>query len=129
MASNPDDIPIYLHNGVVVFTKKPTDRGKLGNFLKANIRDGNFLEKTEFHILCGFHTNKNGEPSKSDRDLFLQFSDMREDLLTENDKVQHMRYKIHPLTDLKTEETGMHILTLRLFNKSELFLYGSYSLI
>ena len=119
MASNCEDV--YLHNGVVVLTKEPTNRANLGNFLKGNIGNGNFLENTVFHLLCGFHTNENGEPLKSDPDLTQQFSDMREDLLTENDKVPHMRYKIHPLADLKTEETGMHILTLRLLNKIELF--------
>ena len=120
MASNCEDV--YLHNGVVVLTKEPTDRANLGNFLKENIQKGKFLEKTVFHILCGFHTNENGEPFKSDSDLSRQFRDMLEkDLLTEIKKVPHMKYDILPETILETEETGMHILTLRLLNKIELF--------
>ena len=110
MASNCEDV--YLHNGVVVLTKEPTDRANLGNFLKGSIQNGNFLEKTVFHLLCGFHTNKNGEPLKSDSDLTKQFHDMLKNLLTETEKVPHMGYKISPINELETEETGMHILTL-----------------
>ena len=120
MASNHEDV--YLHNGVVVLTKEPTNRANLGNFLKGNIRNGNFLENTVFHLLCGFHTNENGEPLKSDPDLTQQFREMLEqDLHTEIEKVPHMGYEISTHTELTTEETGMHILTLRLFNKIELF--------
>ena len=111
MASNCEDV--YLHNGVVVLTKEPTNRANLGNFLKGNIRNGNFLENTVFHLLCGFHTNENGEPLKSDPDLTQQFREMLEkDLHTEIEKVLHKGYKIYTHTELTTEETGMHILAL-----------------
>ena len=52
MESNCEDV--YLHNGVVVLTKEPTDRANLGNFLKGSIQNGNFLEKTVFHLCVVF---------------------------------------------------------------------------
>ena len=110
MASNCEDV--YLHNGVVVLTKEPTNRANLGNFLKGSIQNGNFLEKTVFHLLCGFHTNENGEPLKPDPNLTQQFHDMLADLHTEIQKVPHMNYEISSKIILETEETGMHILTL-----------------
>ena len=120
MASNPEDV--YWHNGMVVLTKEPTNRANLGNFLKENIQNGIFLENTVFHLLCGFHTNENGEPLKSDPNLTQQFREMLEkDLHTEIEKVLHKGYKIYTHTELTTEETGTHILALRLFNKIVIF--------
>ena len=81
-------------------------------FLKGSIQNGNFLEKTVFHLLCGFHTNENGEPLKPDPNLTQQFHDMLADLHTEIQKVPHMNYEISSKIILETEETGMHILTL-----------------
>ena len=122
MASNCEDV--YLHNGVVVLTKEPTNRANLGKFLKESIRNGNFLEKTEFHLLCGFHTNENGEPLKSDPKLTEQFRDMlKKDLRTEIKKVPHMKYEISSDIILETEETGMHILTLfQAFQQNQIIL-------
>ena len=110
MASDGDKV--YLHNGVVVLTKGEINRTDLGNFLKENIRKGKFLEKTVFHILCGFHTNENGEPLNSDSDLNKQFRDVLRNLSTEIKKVPHMKYEIAPEIILETEETGMYILTI-----------------
>ena len=117
MASNHEDV--YLHNGVVVLTKEPTNRANLGKFLTGNIRNEKFLENTVFHLLCGFHTNENGEPLKPDPDLTQQFREMLEkDLHTEIEKVPHMGYEISTHTELTTEETGMHILTLKAFQQN-----------
>ena len=100
---------IYLKE-VVVLTKNPTNKEKLGRALSEDIKSKKYPKDTTFYLICGFHTKPEGEVSKSDHELTKQFEEMIIDLKVVIDANRDMGYKFAQEIELKSIETGMHIL-------------------
>ena len=100
---------IYLKE-VVILTKTPTNKDKLGRALSEDIKSKKYPKDTTFYLICGFHTKPEGEVSKSDHELTKQFEEMINDLKVVIDANRDMGYLFAPEIELKSEETGMHIL-------------------
>ena len=101
---------IYLKE-VVILTKTPTDKINLGHALSEDIKRKKYPKHTNFYLICGFHTNPEGEVSKSDDELTKQFGEMITDLSGVINSTEDMDYKFASEITLNTQETGMHILS------------------
>ena len=101
---------IYLKE-VVILTKTPTNKINLGRALSEDIKSKKYPKDTNFYLICGFHTKPEGEVSKHDQNLALQFGDMIDDLSGVIDSNKGMGYKFAQEITLNTQETGMHILS------------------
>ena len=77
-----------------------------------NVTNKAFHKDTAFYIICGFHTNENGEPAKYDPNLTIQFEEMSNNLAEKIEScASDMGYSLAPNIVLKTKETGMYILS------------------
>ena len=101
---------IYLKE-VVILTKTPTNKINLGSALSEDIKSKKYPKDTTFYLICGFHTNPEGEVSKSDHELTKQFGEMITDLSGVISSSEDMDYKFASEITLNTQETGMHILS------------------
>ena len=102
---------VYVKDVVVVSTVR-TNKDILGKVLLQNVADKNFPKDTTFYVLCGFHTEENGEPAKYDPNLTIQFEGMSNNLAEKIEScASDMGYSLAPNIVLKTRETGMYILS------------------
>ena len=106
-----DSKEIYLRD-VVILTAVETNKTNLGRALVEGIKSNKFQKDTTFYLICGFHTNEKGEVSKYDHELTKQFEEMITNLRVVSNANKDMRYKFAPKIELKSKETGMHILSL-----------------
>ena len=97
---------------MVVVSTVRTNKDILGKVLLQNITDKNFPKDTTFYVLCGFHTEENGEPAKYDPNLTVQFEGMSNNLAEKIEScASDMGYSLAPNIVLTTKETGMYILS------------------
>ena len=97
---------------MVVVSKVPTNKTNLEEVILQNVTNKAFPKDTAFYIICGFHTNENGEPAKYDPNLTIQFEEMSNNLAEKIEScASDMGYSLAPNIVLKTKETGMYILS------------------